>query len=72
MAKKTKGKPMMKFWAFLMWLLAIIIALAVGVSMINGTLAISFLPAIVAIVAGWIVVILTFLGIIMAIFNWLM
>lgn len=69
---KTKGKPMKKFWGFLMWLLAIIVALAVGLSMINGTLAITFLPAIVAIVAGWFVVILTFIGAIMAIINWLM
>lgn len=63
---------MKKFWGFLMWLLAIIVALAVGLSMINGTLAITFLPAIVAIVAGWFVVILTFIGAIMAIINWLM
>jgi hypothetical protein len=62
-------KPLKKFWAFLMWLLALLIALAVGFGMTSGTLLIKWLPAIVTVVAGWFVIVLTLIGLVMAIFE---
>jgi len=65
----AKKKPLKKFWAFLMWLLALLVALAVGFGMTSGTLLIKWLPAIVTVVAGWFVVILTLIGVIVAIID---
>jgi len=56
---------------FVAWLTGVIVSLAVGFGMIGGTLS---LPAwlggsAVAMVAGWIVVITTLLGIVLAILK---
>ena len=41
----------------LMWVVGILVSLAVGSGMIDGTLSIPMIPAIVTAVAGWIVVV---------------
>lgn len=51
------------------WLTGILVALAVGSGMIDGVLTISWIPGIVTVAAGWVVVVLTILGIIMALFD---
>jgi len=65
MGKDSKSK----FISFLMWLIGVIVALSIGFAMIGGTLS---LPtwlggAILAMIAGWIVIITTFLGVILKI-----
>ena len=55
----------------LIWIAGILVSLAVGFGMIGGTLS---LPvwlggATSAMIAGWIVVVLTFLGVILALFD---
>ncbi len=60
-----------KFISFLMWLIGVIVALTIGFAMIGGTLS---LPvwlggATLAMIAGWIVVITTFLGIVLEIIE---
>lgn len=51
------------------WIVGVIVALAVGSGMIDGTLSVPGIPAIVAIIAGWIVVVGAILSVILAIFN---
>jgi len=62
-------KPMKKFWEFIMWLVGILVALAVGFGMQSGTLVIKWLPSIITVVAGWIVIVVILLGVLMAIWN---
>lgn len=52
------------------WLVGILVALAVGFGMAGSVLVIPWIPAIITIVAGWIVVVLTIIGIIMAVYNY--
>jgi len=66
--KKSGGKSILSFVA---WLTGVLVSLAVGFSMIDGTL---LLPAwlggaTVAMIAGWIVVVTTFLGVILAVLK---
>ena len=67
MAKKGK----FKFLNFVAWLTGVIVSLAVGFSMTDGTLT---LPvwlggSIVSMIAGWIVVITTLISVILAIID---
>jgi len=48
-------------------IVGVLVSLAVGFGMTSGTLTVPFLPAIIAVIAGWIVVIGTIIGVIMAI-----
>lgn len=71
MAKKTGSTQALHFVA---WLTGVIVSLAVGFSMINAANGGLTLPtwlggSVVAMVAGWIVVITTFLGVILAILQ---
>lgn len=52
-----------------MWLVALLVALAVGFGMTSGTLTIRWLPSIVTVVAGWIVIVTTLIGLLMAILE---
>lgn len=66
------GKDSMaKFISFLMWLTGVIVALTISFAMIKGTLS---LPvwlggATLAMIAGWIVIITTLLGVILKIIE---
>lgn len=77
MAKKkakssgNSGNGISKLFSFVAWLTGIIVSLAVGFAMVDAKLT---LPAylggdLVAMVAGWIVILTTALGAILAILN---
>ncbi len=72
--KKSKGGVKMasgglgKLVSLGAWLTGILVSLAVGFGMISGTLTIPYVEVIVPI-AGWIVVILTLVSVILAIAN---
>jgi hypothetical protein len=51
------------------WIVGVIVALAVGSGMIDGTLTVPAIPSIVTVVAGWVVVIGSILSVILAIFD---
>ena len=53
----------------LAWVVGIIVSLAVGSGMINGPLTIPYIPSVITIIAGWVVVIGAILSIILAIFS---
>jgi len=56
-------------WQFVLWLTGIIVSLAVGFGLVGGVLAVPWIPTIVTVTAGWIVVILTVLGVLLKIID---
>jgi hypothetical protein len=66
MAKKTG--TLGNLVSFIAWLTGVIVSLAVGVALINGDLSVPYI-GVVNVVAGWIVVLTTLLGAILAIVN---
>ena len=70
MAKKRGG--MHQLMHFVAWLTGVIVSLSVGFAMIEGILGLpNYLGgAAVAMVAGWIVVLTTVLGVVLAIMNY--
>ena len=66
MAKKRS--PLSSLISFIAWLTGVIVSLAVGIALINGTLIVPYIGVINEI-AGWIVVLTTLLGAILAIVN---
>jgi hypothetical protein len=66
---KTQEKNRFSFSAFLAWIVGILVSLAVGSGMISKILTIPFIPTIITVIAGWIVVIGAIISVIAAIFN---
>lgn len=67
MAKKVK--PISGLVNVTAWLTGVLVSLAVGFGMIDGILPIQWLPDVITAIAGWIVVILTIVSVILAIIN---
>lgn len=63
-----KVRPFAKLIHAIGWITGVIVALAVGFGMTSGTLTVPFIQPIVPL-AGWIVVILTIIGVLMAIID---
>lgn len=53
----------------IIWIVGVIVALAVGSGMVDGTLNIPMIPGIITIVSGWIVVVGAVVSIVLAILN---
>lgn len=66
MPRRNKGKPVAKAIYWICWITGVLVSLAVGFGMIDGVLTIPYIQVLVPL-AGWIVVILTIIGAIMAI-----
>ena len=66
---KSKSNFAGKFFSFIVWLTGIIVSLAVAFGMINGVLTLPswFGGEVVAYVFGWIVVVTTLLGVVLAV-----
>lgn len=62
MIKMSRNNFLSKFLSFIGWLTGIIVSLAVAFGMIDGVLTIKFIPPIVMIIFGWIVIFTTLLG----------
>lgn len=76
MAKKVVKKAVKqvrggfrKLVSAVMWIVGVLVALAVGFGMADGALSVRFIPAVITQIAGWIVVIMTLLGIVLAIID---
>jgi len=54
--------------AIVTWIVGVLVALAVGSGMINKTLSVPGIPAIITVVAGWVVVVGAILSVILAVF----
>jgi hypothetical protein len=53
----------------LMWIVGIMVSLAVGSGMIDGTLSIPMIPSIITEISGWIVAVGAIISVVLAIFN---
>ncbi len=73
MRPMRRNSPLREVWGFMIWLVGVLVSLAVGFGMTDGTLRIPFLSqmggGIVVMAAGWIVVILAVLGVILKIID---
>ncbi len=63
---KSIAKPVNKALSIIAWITGVLVALAVGFGMTGGTLTVPYVQPIVPL-AGWIVIVLTIIGAIMAI-----
>lgn len=63
-----KSKQLVKVINIVSWIIGVLVALAVGFGMADGTLKVPIVQPLVPL-AGWIVVILTIIGVIMAIID---
>ena len=52
-----------------MWLVGVLVALAVGFGMTAEVLVIPVIPALVTIAAGWIIIVMTIIGVIMTLIK---
>lgn len=57
--------------SFLMWLTGVIVSLAVAFGMIDETLTIKFIPSGITIFFGWVVVVTTLIGVLIAIAHYI-
>jgi hypothetical protein len=64
MGKKVKG-----ILNFVAWLTGVLVSLAVGFAMTGNTLTVPWLPSIVTMVAGWIVIITTLVSVVLAVLK---
>jgi len=64
MAAKQGGKVL----NFIAWFTGVVVSLAVGFALIDGTIAVPYL-AIVNVIVGWVVIITTLISVILAILK---
>lgn len=65
----VQGKPVSSLVNLIAWITGILVSLAVGFGMIDKVLTVRWIPEIATVVAGWIVVILTIISIVLVIAN---
>jgi len=65
----AKSKPVSSLVNIAAWITGILVSLAVGFGMVDGVLNVRFIPTVITIIAGWLVVILTIISVILAIAN---
>ena len=65
----AQGKPISNLVHLAAWLTGVLVSLAVGFGMVDGILSIRWIPAVVTVIAGWIVVVLTVVSVVLAIAN---
>ena len=63
------GKKVKNLLNFVVWLTGILVSLAVGFAMTGGTLTVPWLPVIITVVAGWIVIITTLLSAVLSLLK---
>ncbi|MBT7706655.1 hypothetical protein HN747_04360 [archaeon] len=63
-----EGSILSRLVSLVMWLTGVIVALAVGFGLIDGVLAVPYV-GIVNVVAGWVVVVLTVIGVVLAVLD---
>lgn len=63
----AKTRPISTLVSLVVWLTGILVSLAVGFGMIDKVLTVAWINPIVTMWAGWVVVILTLLSVILAI-----
>ncbi|MBI3334538.1 hypothetical protein HYZ97_03560 [Candidatus Pacearchaeota archaeon] len=67
--KAPTGNALTALWGLVAWLTGVLVSLAVGFGMTSGVLRIPEIPLLVTATAGWIVIILAVLGVILALID---
>jgi len=62
------GDALSRLVNIVLWLTGVIVALAVGFGLVDGTLSVPYI-GVVNVWAGWVVVVLTIIGVILAILD---
>ena len=65
MAKQQSGMVL----HFIAWLTGVLVSLAVGFGMIDGVLSIRWIPNVVTVIVGWVVVVTTLVSLVLAIIK---
>ena len=65
----VKGKPVSNLVNLAVWITGILVSLAVGFGMADQVLTVRWIPVSITVIAGWIVVILTVVSVVLAIAN---
>jgi len=65
--RMARARPISMLVNLVVWLTGVLVSLAVGFGMADGILGIRWVPDTITVIAGWVVVILTILGVILAI-----
>lgn len=52
-----------------LWITGVLVSLAVGFGMIDGILTVKFIPDAITSIAGWVVVLLTLISVVLEIIN---
>lgn len=68
-ALKEPGNAIGMLVSLVAWVTGLLVALAVGFGMVDGTLTIPGIHSVITEVAGWIVVVLALLGALLALIN---
>ena len=68
-AVEAAKSPLRTLWALAVWITGVLVSLAVGFGMIDGVLTVRFVTPTITLAAGWIVVVLTVVGVILAIID---
>ena len=63
------GKKVAKLLNIVAWLTGIIVSLAVGFALTGKTLTVPWLPSIVTVVAGWIVIVTTLVSVVLSVMK---
>ena len=65
----AKSKPISDLVNLGAWITGILVSLAVGFGMVDKVLAVRYIPEIITVIAGWIVIVLTLVSLVLAIIN---
>ena len=65
----AKGRQSGRVLNIVVWITGVLVSLAVGFGMADGTLAIRWIPNVITQIAGWIVVVATVVSAVLAILN---
>jgi hypothetical protein len=64
-----KQEPVGKLMHLAAWLTGVLVSLSVGFGMVDKVLTIRWIPTAVTAIAGWIVVVLTIISVVLAVAN---
>ncbi|MDD5192243.1 MAG: hypothetical protein PHH54_05895 [Candidatus Nanoarchaeia archaeon] len=65
----AKSKPVGNLINIAAWITGVLVSLAVGFGMVDGVLTVRFIPDVITVIAGWLVVVLTVISVVLAIAN---
>jgi len=68
----SRNNFLSKFLSFIGWITGVIVSLAVAFGMIDGVLTIKFIPQVIMVIFGWIVILTTLVGMFIGIMKFVL